>query len=63
MQSGDNRLDDLLARRGELLEQLRHLAEAPEGSGNDGAALGTAMVRTKIAGLDAQIAELRGRNG
>jgi hypothetical protein len=62
MQSYDNRLDDLLARRGELFEQLRALTEAQDGTG-ECAALSVAMVRAKIAGLDAQIAQFRHRTG
>jgi hypothetical protein len=74
MQSYDNRLDDLHARRAELFDQLRQsesqLAAAQPGpaSGEDvggdfAAAPAIAMTRAKIAHLDAQIAQLRGRNG
>lgn len=62
MQSYDNRLDDLLARRGELFEQLRNLTQANDGAG-EASGLSVTMVRAKIAGLDAQIAQFRGRNG
>jgi hypothetical protein len=84
MQSYDNRLDDLHARRAELFDQLRQsesqLAAAQpgpesredvgradmgrrEGGGDFAAAPAIAMTRAKIAHLDAQIAQLRGRNG
>jgi hypothetical protein len=68
MQSYDNRLDDLLARRGELFEQLRQLEghlEPPQAGPDAGEECGTglsmAMVRAKIGDLDAQIAQLQRR--